>query len=326
MLLVVAAAMLPMYGCGLIFEYDNCGPDSDSPFCVDADWKYAPEANPEGMAYIFYPSDGGGEWRFDFPGRQGGEARLPDGEFSVIAFNDDTSRILFSGTGSYDDLTFYCRRGGLYDGLGGTIDNPLGPDVTDSGEEVEICPDMLWCDNDAYFKLSAEGTAVMKSPGGSVEYSDSRILTLYPRQIIARYSYEVSDITNLRGVERVCASLSGMASSLRPSDMHRGTPVTLPVKAEKKGDDALIGNFLTYGKSSAEGAANTLSLYIWLADGRKLHYDFDVSAQIDAAEDPMDVHIALSGLELPESAEPVGGGGFDVSVDGWVTVIIDIKS
>ena len=65
-----------------------------------------------------------------------------------------------------------------------------------------------------------------------------------------------------------------------------------------------------------------LSLYVWLADGRKFCYGFDVSGQTRAAADPLNVDIVVSGLELPE---PVGGG-FDVSVDGWVTTIINIQS
>jgi hypothetical protein len=104
-------------GCSLIYDYDDCPTESVGAFLVDSDWLYAPDADPEGMAYVFFPAEGE-EWRFDFPGRTGGEVKLPDGEYSVMAFNDDTSGVLFGRKGDYDEFAFYCRKGGLYDGLG----------------------------------------------------------------------------------------------------------------------------------------------------------------------------------------------------------------
>lgn len=316
------SAVSVMCGCGLVYEYDDCPPCPEECFSVDADWKYAPSALPEGMAYIFFQTGGTDEWRFDFPGREGGEADLPDGGYSVIMFNDDTSGILFENTDIYETFTFYCRRGGLYDGLGGSIDNPLGPDTGPDGEKVEICPDMLWCDAEDRFSLFPGGTSVGKP---EASYSHDRTLVMYPHQIVARYSLTIRDVSNLGGVARMCASLSGMASSLRPSDMFRDGPATLPFKVGGNGIDVINGSFLTYGLPSEGDVPNMLSLYVWLSDGRKLCYNFDVSPQTRTAADPLNVNIILSGLDLPESDIPTEGG-FDVSVDGWTTIEIDIQS
>ena len=324
-ILSIIMAVPFMGGCCLIYDYDDCASDVDGEFFVDADWKYASTANPEGMAYIFFSAYGHDKWRFDFPGRGGGEAELPDGEYSVLMFNDDTSRIIFRNSDNYSDFTFYCRRGGLYDGLGGTIDNPIGPDVTEKGENVEICPDMLWCDTLSCFRLYSDGTMLGRTSGASNVYNGDRSLMMYPRGIVARYNVVINNISNLEGVARICASLSGMASSLRPSDMYRGEAVTLPVKISKYGGDSAGGDFLTYGVPSDGNPANIFSLYVWLADGTKLCYEFDVGSQIRSADDPLDVSIILSGLDLPESGDPIGGG-LDVSVDGWTTIVIDIQS
>lgn len=86
-----------------------------------------------------FPAEGE-EWRFDFPGRTGGEVKLPDGEYSVMAFNDDTSGVLFGRKGDYDEFAFYCRKGGLYDGLGGTIDRPLGPTLQGRVKALKSVP------------------------------------------------------------------------------------------------------------------------------------------------------------------------------------------
>ena len=148
-------------GCGLIYDYDNC-PAGYGEFDVEDDWRLAPSATPEGMAYIFFPSGDNCCWRFDFPGKEGGDVDLPDGDYNVLTFNDDTSGILFDNSESYRDFTFYCRTGALYDGLGGTIDNPLGPPVAANGEKVNICPDMLWCDAVNTFELYPDGGAHAK--------------------------------------------------------------------------------------------------------------------------------------------------------------------
>ena len=59
------------------------------------DWHECPDADPAGMAYMFFPVSGGEPWRFDFPKKDGGRLMLPDGVFHVLSFNDDTSRVLF---------------------------------------------------------------------------------------------------------------------------------------------------------------------------------------------------------------------------------------
>lgn len=322
-LLLITSAYCVTSGCSLIYDYNNC--PSDETFSVDNDWKYAPTASPEGMAYMFFPNDGNEPWRFDFPGRNGGNVNLPDGNYSVMTFNDDTSCILFSNYNNYANFTFHCRKGGLYDGLGGTIDNPLGPDTSAAGEDVEICPDTIWCCTTDYCSSHPDGVDIATDSTPSVDHINSRKLTLYPRLATACYTYTIHNVANLKGVAQMCASLSGMASSLRPSDMFRGGPVTLPVKAKATDSETISGNFLTYGLPSNPNAQNTLSLYVWLVDGKKYCFTFDVSQQISDAPDPLHVDIHISHLSLPEAGDPIGGS-FDVDVDDWITIIINIQS
>lgn len=66
-----------------------------------------------------------------------------------------------------------------------------------------------------------------RTAGASTDHSDKRLLVMYPRRIVAEYSFIVGDVSNPGGVAHVCASMSGMASYLRPSDMFRGSAVTL---------------------------------------------------------------------------------------------------
>ncbi|MDE7115607.1 MAG: hypothetical protein K2O56_04185, partial [Muribaculaceae bacterium] len=146
-----------------------------------------------------------------------------------------------------------------------------------------------------------------------------------------RYSYVASDISNLSGVVRMCASLSGMSPGLvLSSETPSGEPVTLPLAAVRSGEGdnggEVSGSMYTFGPAAGDGISNRLTLYFWLADGNKYKYEFDVSRQISDAPDKMDVMLRVGGIDLPESGPPAGDGAFDVTVDGWQTYIIDINS
>lgn len=298
-------------GCSIIYDYDNCPPCGNVDFELVADWRLAPSADPEGMAYLFFSPQHAEPWRFDFPGREGGTLSLPQGCYNMLSFNDDTSGVLFENIGSYSGLTCTTRVGGLYDGLGGTIHDPLGPAQNDNGEPVHICPDMMWGD-------ALEGVVL--------DTAGDRVVVSTPSQITPVYRYIVSPVTRTEGISRVCAALSGMAPSVRLADRFRGTgPVTMPLAASVDGD-RLHGEFVNFGVPSEGCVPNMLSVFVWLTDGTKLRYDFDVTEQIDAAPDPYDVTITVGGIDLPESKPSAGSGGTDVTVDGWTVIVTDIKS
>lgn len=325
--IVVVIAFL-FSGCSLIYEHGECPPPAsgDGNFHIDVDWKSAPDAMPDGLAYMFFPIDGTDVWRFDIPGRDGGDVDILNDDYRIVCMNDDTSDIMFKDEGSYY-FTCYCRAGGLYDGLGGTIDNPIGPSVADNGEPVEICPDMMWCGSVWEMDLIAQGEWVTYDKGGEHVFQDVRGITLCPRPAVADYRFVIKDVSNLSGVKRMCASISGMASEMCPATLEHGVRcATLPLKANISGDDCVEGSFLTFGLPENPVSANILTLYVWLTDGTKLRYGFDVTEQARNAENPMNVTLVVGGIELPPS-NPIGGdGGLDVSIDGWITEIIEIQS
>lgn len=321
---IAVYALLPMLssGCGLIYDYPSPCEPVKSELAVVADWRYAPDASPGSMVYSFFPTDGSEVWSFHFAGSVGGDIDLMYGKYSVLAYNDDTSRIMYDNDNDYSGFSFYCRGGGLYDGLGGTIDNPLGPSENLNGEAVEICPDALWCDHIACFTFGDIGVDVSRA----VENGDPRVLTVYPQRITPAYHYVIEGIENLEGVARMCCSLSGMASMVRPSTMYRGCKsVTLPLGASRVSETSVEGRFFTFGLPECE-VSNELTFYVWLSDGQKLAYRFDVSDQIRTAVDMMNVEICVGGISLPKADRPSTDGNTEVSVDGWITEYINIQS
>lgn len=297
-LMVAAALSVGIGSCSVIYDEDNC-PDN---FVVDADWMYAPDARPDEMAYFFFSdAEKKAVWRFDFAGREGGEVSLPDGTFAAIALNDDNGyNVVSDPSVGYDEMTVTTLPAKLY------VNDGSGPDNLD-GEAVMRSPSQLWL-----------------SVGSTVCRPEDARLIVYPRAMMAKYTCEVVRIVNLNGVKRISGAITGMASELKLADESRcGAAVTVPFSVGRAGDDKVLGSLLTIGRCDNCNDSHKLWLFVWLTDGRYFTYSFDVTSQVVEASDPMDVHIKIEGLSLPESA--AGGGAFDVSVDGWQETIIDIN-
>lgn len=292
-------------------------------------WENAPQAAPEGMAYLFFPNGSIEPWRFDFPGRDAGTVNLPEGIYRFVMFNDDTAAIKFR-VDDNGELEAYCREGNILEGLKGGI----GKEHVDySREKVEICPDMMWSEgypyvNLAYDKVTYDIPTSHAQNRRIIDYD--KVMRTYPARIIARYTYEIVDVANTGGIRRMCAAMSGLASSITLNDGNRSPhAVTLPFAASKQGDNAITGKFLTFGLPAPHNptaSPNILYLFIWLTDGKRVEYQFDVTGQVTSAPNPLEVHIKLSGLNLPEVDDEPVPGIFDPTVDGWEKIVINFES
>lgn len=312
--LCLSAAALALGGC-INEDIEKCPPAGDLKVMVDNHWTLAPGAAPEGMACFFFPSDGSAPWRFDIPGSIGGTVRIAEGAYSFITVNDDFSSVLLSGEDSYSTIEVTTMPA-----------DPL-PVRSDAAEKVMMSPDMLWSYATPSVKLAAGGisyTFVHPQTGKteSVQLS-CPILFTYPRQIVSTYAVVINNVANLDGVVRISGALTGLASGRMLADGSRpGEPVTVPFNLKSQGKDTITGSFYTFGLPDTGSSANILHLYFWLSDGQKLSYEIDVTRQVAEAPDPLDVQINLDGIELPP-AKP-GAGSFDVGVDGWKTIVINL--
>lgn len=277
---------------------------------VEYHWDHAPDASPQGMACCFFPRDGGDVWVFDLPGRNGGEIKIPSGEYSFVSFNDDTSEITFSNSDDYSRMSASTSAGRLISGaVPGEVDSSQLPQLSDvAAQPVKRCPDMMWSYACGQVDIRAGNR--------------NSVIPAHPRPIVRNYHYDITGVVNLQGVARMSGAISGMASEVILSDgSPEGEAAILPFGAMRQGADAIHGDFLTFGP--AAGTGNYLFLFVWLTDGRRYVYRFDVTRQVTEAPDPMDVWLRISGLELPES-HPGEAGAFDVTVDGWTTIIINL--
>lgn len=320
-ILIAATSSMAMNGC----IYDDLKPclGEEVDITIVNDWALAPDADPEGIAYTFYIDGVKDHWRFDFPGREAGKVILPTGDYRFLMYNDDTSGVRFE-SGHDGTMVATSRPGHILEGLPGWSASDT---ITYTREKVLICPDMMWSGSYSdvivtYDQLTySDSTATYTS---RLSENNPMQLVTRPQQIVSTYSYEIVNVENLSGVKRMCAAMSGLAASLCVNNGLRSSQaVTLPVKAVKSGDNTIAGEFFTFGLPRAARAPNLLYVFVWLTDGRRYVYEFDVTSQIVNAPDRLNVHVVVDSLSLPESIPGESVGTFDPSVDGWTHVVVN---
>lgn len=310
---------------------------------VEFDWRNAPDANPLGMCVFFYPSDGGEPIRADFSSRSanrgviGGEVNLAEGNYRVIAYNNDTDGVLFQDRNKYSTHTATTREGDILENIYGTgyrssSRTPRARGAED--EPVHITPDMMWAANLYNVNVQKSGTSYVCIPEQDKDdyqfvQSEDQVIVLYPRQIVCHYSYEIRNVTNLKHVALMCGSLSGMSGKHTFASEELGKEcITLPVPASFDRDKGLItGEFYTFGHHLENSEPHRMLLYVIMDDDSKYYFGseddkFDVTEQIHAAPNRLRVHYIIDGLDLPQAIE--NGHGFRPSVDDWETIYEDI--
>jgi hypothetical protein len=252
------------------------------------------------MRVVFYPTDDeSNTWIFDFPGGEDGEVELPENDYRVICFNYDTDGMVWKENGSYTLFTADTR-------------DVQSPD----NRTMAVTPPWLCGDH-------IDRVILKDIPGGSAE-----IVRLTPVNMVCHYTYEVN---GLRGLDRVAdlrAALSGMSGSLNmsgdslPADLSESLLFDGMVSRNQ-----IIGGFYTFGHSALEGEPNVFRLYLKNRSGSMSVLEQDVSGQVHDV--PVvghvgDVHLVLNfDYEVP--SEPGSdGAGFDVDVDDWDDVNMDI--
>ena len=264
---------------------------------LEFDWSTCayPE-RPDGVCVIFYPDDPSlPTRRFDFIGLKGGEVTIAAGSYRMLCYNNDTSGIYFRGTDAHHTHEGFTRAGGLFEPIGvsyspgSRVPRPAGTEK----EDVVVCPDMMWGCSAIDVNVSEQGISYICIPErdkdpwlGLPPVVTDNTITLYPHELTCLYDYEIRNVKNISQITRMCASLSGMAPSLRFHDEELGAdPVTLPFDAVSDGASRITGSFITFGHHPDLPAPHRMMLYVWTKDGKQYCYGtqssaFDVTDQV----------------------------------------------
>jgi hypothetical protein len=188
-------------------------------------------------------------------------------------------------------------------------------DKSSEEQDVVITPDMMW---------SCIATEVDIKDNVTPEIDEDHTITLYPAEQTSIYNYKIINVTNLRNVIQMCATISGMAGGLDLITQELDSKsVILPLEAYFNTKDGIIyGRFITFGHHEENPDPHEMELYVWLNDGQKLLYGvdterFNVTEQVHAAPNKRRVNIVIDGLDLPQAID--NGQGFKPSVDDWIT-------
>lgn len=283
---------------------------------VRFDWSNAPDADPESMAAYFFDYGTSDPLRFIFDNKEGGMIRLPVASYCALAMNsDDGDWARMRGTEGCDDFETYTQDSDNLSAYGlATRGIPRAAGT--EHERVAKTPGMLWSDRQDNINIEFTATS-----------DPHKVITFYPREAVCHYTVDISDVGNLEHIDgsEIDGTLSGMAEGyLHGRNCGSEGHVTMPfLLTADKPAGTLHGEFLTFGESARDTGAHILTIYLYLTDGSKWYYTFDVTAQVHDAPDPRHVHILLSGLPLPNPI--TAGGGIVPVVDEWQTEDIELQ-
>ena len=297
-------------------------------------WENAPNANPKGMCVYFYPFEGGSGYRFDFNNLNGGQISLPVGKYRVLTYNNDTEAQTFRNMDNYSLHNVTTRLGSVLEPLYGNAMQHAPRSEGTEDESVYITPDMMWgCnvmevevtdDGLNYIHITIEGSGLTSPlPVFNKEY----IITLYPHELLCTYTYEVRNVKNLKHVQQMSGTLSGMSPMLTFSNEEIGRePVTIPFEAYSNGISTVTGKFYTFGHHLENTNPHRMVFYVIMDNGEKYCFkDFDnldVTQQVHEAPDYRHVHLIIDGFELPEPIE--NGSGIKPEIDDWEVIEEDV--
>lgn len=306
-ILGVVVTGVAVTGCGGILEdLEPC----EGEVWVEYDWSrlgYYSFTMPEGMTSLFYPEGGGDYWRFETTW-QGGVVTPPVGETRVAAFNNDTRSVIWGGFAVADSLYAYTMEGDVLGTVESRYRGAAPPRII--AQPMRKAPDAVFVADTLRDIDDRRAETVVK---------------LTVRQFTPLYTIVVEDVENLESASACSASLSGLAAGrYLLSGRRMDVPVSMP-SAMTISDSGMSGSMFCFGPST-ERCPRMLSIYVWLRDGQKQMYTFDVSDVVDRNAESLMVTIRVSGLRLPEVDPVPDAGGMDVDVDNWTVENIELSN
>ncbi len=278
------------------------------------DWQKAPDANPSSMAVVMFDRNLQNDpIRYILSGRDGGTIELPFGQYDAIALNADLNDwAYFRNQPDIESVELYthdAERLQAYQLMPDAVPKVRGTEE----ERMAATPGMAW---------STRSDSIVLTPDDT-----HKVITMYPEEIVCHYSVEILDVENLENArgEVVDGTISGMAEGYFhgkrcASEDLVTMPFTLAIADNNK---ELTGHFLTFGECPHNQANHILTIYLFLSDGSKWYYSFDVTDQVRNAPDPHHVNIVVHGLVLPRPLQ--SDAGLHPDVNDWQTETVDIK-
>jgi hypothetical protein len=278
------------------------------------DWAGTRDANPSSMMLAAFAGSSQPVFK-PLQGKDGGGIMLPEGDYQLIGYNEDTEVLYTKGdkwagfeicsqpTEFELKSRMFARSRGVPRGAG-----------TEDQQLIEE-PDPLW--TSIYEKATVTGAVGRKV---TMEMEDATFVL----------NFTIKNVDNIEYITDILATVSGMSGSWIPSQ-HKcsDTDCLIPFQLSK-GENTLSGSVRTFGYrrtgNNGEAKKHLLVVYTEMTDGSRRYYTFDVSEGVNKA-DPANgnkVEIVLEELPVPKPIENNSAGLLPDVVE-WEEIVIPIK-
>lgn len=281
------------------------------------DWQKVPVVNAQNMALYIYPEKDE-VIRHWFSNIDGGEIKLHAGGFTAVCHNNDYTYDLFvRNEHAHDEIELYTEEISTLEGQGiSTRSIPRAPGTEE--EPIRATPPLCYGTHERNITI--------------LDSIDLQTITLYPEELICRYTVEVYDVENLKSADiRIDGSLSSLAGGYLPGKLSAtGDAVThsFTLGADVK-QRTLTSHFMTFGVPDGETLPHMLSIYVLTKSSTGQQFTFDVSDQVNNAPDPRNVVIRVGGITMPDMPDAPpdpsdSGNGITVDVEQWTSEYFSI--
>lgn len=267
-------------------------------------WSRDIESDVEGMTLYFFPRTVAEKiWRFDLVGRDGGFVKLPYGTYSLLAYNNDITNVVYDNRTSIASLTAYLLKSET------GIVKPLSRPLTRGFSDLDFTEgEISYTDGDVLINDKAHTPTLIN----------------YPERISTHYNIIITDIEESERISSATLYLNGVAEGL---SLLEGTPIGESVSVATAfqydpSDNSLFSDFDSF--RCLDDEVITVDVIITTKSGEHYKKRFDVSREVHTASDPLYIIIEITGLNLPkEPDKPEEGVDMSVNVDGWSIITID---
>ena len=292
------------------------------------DWTDAPDAAPDGMTVIFFPTEEDGRiWRYELAGASGGTVSLPAGNYRMLAFNNDTKYISYDGISELSTYDAFTSRSTL-----SWPESVISTFPEIASYTAYHSPDALYCgtaENISVTLCNLSYTPVGFGddyPAGEIKTCEKHIIRCRPQPRTCSYTCIYRNVQNAGSLSRGYMILSGLSpSELIADDVLSFAQATSVFSASRKNNE-ISGTTRGFGVSADSDTPQYLYLIAILTDGTVLVFRHDVSMQISQYPDKRDVVIIIDGIGLPYIKPDTPDGpttGFDPEIEDWELVIVN---
>lgn len=278
---------------------------------VQFDWSKSPEATPRSMSLYLFPESGDKPLRYEFANKDGGQIRVVAGNYKAICMNSDVRDITIQDR---DDFDLFCISTKDILSISGLSINKVSAESlpkskSKTDERWVYSPEQIWSGCHDNVQISEHGQVINITPEGHIK----------------NCQVQINNAENLEWITGMSATISSLSGGHHPAFKRESEElVTIPFEVRYDTNTRTVnGSFTFFGHCPTVKTTHQLIIYSILADDSKWYYTYDVTEQIEKAEDPYNIYITLDELPLPKPV--MSGGGFHPVIGEWNEIEINIS-